>query len=166
MLNFKGTRFLIDVILVHIAGMRPTRRTTGIPTKSYKSTAYRPIIRRSTGGDPFSRLGNIAPGREHLAYGTDIHQGQGRLGVSLPRCRQARQHRHRLLKATRDIAAAKRVVGKAMELTAIRTRSRWTRAAPTATIDAINAGRAVPPLVRHSHTSITSSNRISAPSSG
>jgi putative transposase len=71
-----------------------------------------------------------------------------------------------LLKATRDIAAAKRVVGKAMELTAIRTRSRWARAAPTATIDAINAGRAVPPLVRHSHTSITSSNRITAPSSG
>ena len=36
-----------------------------------------------------------------------------------------------LLKATRDMAAAKRVVGKAMELTAIRTRSRWTRTAPT-----------------------------------
>ncbi|MBD8626568.1 hypothetical protein IFT64_06400 [Oxalobacteraceae sp. CFBP 8753] len=35
-----------------------------------------------------------------------------------------------------------------------------------AAIDAINAGRAVPPLVRHSHTSITSSNRITAPSSG
>jgi transposase-like protein len=36
-----------------------------------------------------------------------------------------------LLKATRDIAAAKRVVRKAMELTAILTRSRWTRTAPT-----------------------------------
>jgi len=38
--------------------------------------------------------------------------------------------------------------------------------ANNAAIDAINAGRAVPPLVRHSHTSITSSNRITAPSSG
>lgn len=36
-----------------------------------------------------------------------------------------------LLKAMRDMAAAKRFVVKAMELTAIRTRSRWTRTAPT-----------------------------------
>ena len=90
-----------------------------------------------------------APGRRQLAHGRDLHQGQGRLEIPLSRCRQARKDRRLPAYGEARQAAAKRFFDKAMGANGDPDKVAMDKSgANKSAIDAINAGRDVPILVR------------------
>ena len=156
MLNFKGMRFPIDVSLVcirwyaayplscrHLEEMMEERGVSVDHSSINRWTIrFLPLIEK------MARKHKRPVGGSWRMDET-YNQGQGRLEISLPRCRQAGQDRRLLLMAKRDMAAAKRFFDKAMGANGDPKKVAMDKSgANKAAMGAINAGRDVPILVR------------------